>query len=231
MGFLNNSTNNIIVDAVLTKEGRAALARGNGSFKISKFAFSDEEVDYKLVESLGRTIGIEAIIKNTPVLEATLSSEISLRSKLVSLPNNSLIGLPTLASDSGSSFSLNLFSNKNKSFKVNQAAPSNDAINANVVNQVYSIQLDSKFLTISGRTPRTISDSDIATYLIRRDQALTAEGGSVVSLTISVNPNIRDSFFSIYSTASDSNKIVAFATITGMQDGQTLQIQFNISKT
>ena len=48
MGFLDNSTNNIIVDAVLTDYGRELLARNDGSFSIKKFAFGDDEVDYTL---------------------------------------------------------------------------------------------------------------------------------------------------------------------------------------
>ena len=36
MGFLDHSTNNIILDAVLTDAGREALARNDGSFEIIK---------------------------------------------------------------------------------------------------------------------------------------------------------------------------------------------------
>ena len=61
MGFLDNSTNNIILDAVLTDLGRQALARNDGSFSIFKFAFSDEEVDYSHIVHFGRTIGKEKI--------------------------------------------------------------------------------------------------------------------------------------------------------------------------
>jgi len=46
MGFLNNTT--VTVDAVLTKKGRELLARGQNEFKITKFAFGDDEVDYGL---------------------------------------------------------------------------------------------------------------------------------------------------------------------------------------
>ena len=38
MGFLDNSTNNIIVDAVLTDYGRELLSRNDGSFSIVKFS-------------------------------------------------------------------------------------------------------------------------------------------------------------------------------------------------
>ena len=36
MGFLDHSTNNIIVDAVLTDIGRQKLAANDGSFQISQ---------------------------------------------------------------------------------------------------------------------------------------------------------------------------------------------------
>ena len=49
MGFLDNS-GDIILDAVLTDTGRMRLAKGDGSFKISKFALADDEIDYKLYD-------------------------------------------------------------------------------------------------------------------------------------------------------------------------------------
>ena len=46
MGYLDNSI--ITVDAILTKKGRELLARGDGSFKITQFALSDDETYYTL---------------------------------------------------------------------------------------------------------------------------------------------------------------------------------------
>ena len=46
MGYLDNNT--IIVDAALTKKGREALARQDGSFRITQFALGDDEIDYTL---------------------------------------------------------------------------------------------------------------------------------------------------------------------------------------
>ena len=45
MGFLDNS-GDIILDAVLTDTGRFRLAKGDGSFKITKFALGDDEINY-----------------------------------------------------------------------------------------------------------------------------------------------------------------------------------------
>ena len=44
MAFLDNS-GDIILDAVLTDTGRFRLAKGDGSFKIVKYAFADDEID------------------------------------------------------------------------------------------------------------------------------------------------------------------------------------------
>ena len=46
MGYLNNKT--VTVDAILTKKGRELLARNDGSFRITQFSLSDDEVDYTL---------------------------------------------------------------------------------------------------------------------------------------------------------------------------------------
>ena len=46
MAFLDNS-GDIILDAVLTDTGRLRLARGDGSFKITKFALGDDEINYE----------------------------------------------------------------------------------------------------------------------------------------------------------------------------------------
>lgn len=72
MGFLDHSTNNIIVDAVLTAEGRAKLAAGN--LVISSYSFFDTEVDYTIIKKYGVAVGKEKIEKNTAILEASTST-------------------------------------------------------------------------------------------------------------------------------------------------------------
>ncbi len=50
MGFQDNS-GDIIFDVVLTDEGRRQLAKGDGSFKISKFKLGDDEINYELFDT------------------------------------------------------------------------------------------------------------------------------------------------------------------------------------
>ena len=72
MGFLDNS-GDIILDVVLTDHGRMLLAKGDGSFQITKFALSDEEVDYSLYDKnhASGSAYYDLEIMQTPIFEAT----------------------------------------------------------------------------------------------------------------------------------------------------------------
>ena len=52
MGYLNNTST--VLDAVLTKKGRELLSRGEQAFNVTKFALSDDEVDYSIIKKYGR---------------------------------------------------------------------------------------------------------------------------------------------------------------------------------
>jgi hypothetical protein len=86
MGYLNNSI--ITVDAILTKKGRELLARGDGSFKITQFALSDDEIDYTLYNPThpsGSALYGEAL-ENMPLLEAFPDETQIMKYKLTTLP-------------------------------------------------------------------------------------------------------------------------------------------------
>ena len=97
MAFLDNS-GDIILDAVLTDTGRMRLARGDGSFKIAKFAFADDEIDYgnydKNHSSGSAYYDLE--ILQTPVLEAFTNNASSMKSKLLSISRTNLLYLPVI---------------------------------------------------------------------------------------------------------------------------------------
>ncbi len=88
MGFLNNTS--VTVDAVLTKKGRELLARGQDEFKITKFALSDDEIDYRLWDTAhpNGSNYYGSVIENMPLLEAFVDENQVMRFKLVSLPKN-----------------------------------------------------------------------------------------------------------------------------------------------
>ena len=86
MGFLNNTT--ITVDAILTKKGRELLAQGTDAFNITKFALSDDEIDYNLwdVTHPNGSDYYGNVIESMPLLEAFPDENHVMRYKLVTLP-------------------------------------------------------------------------------------------------------------------------------------------------
>ena len=86
MAYLNNTA--VTVDAILTKKGRELLAKGDGSFRITQFALSDDEIDYTLYnpsQPSGSAFYGEAI-ENMPLLEAFPDETQIMKYKLVTLP-------------------------------------------------------------------------------------------------------------------------------------------------
>lgn len=95
MAFLDNS-GDIILDAVLTDTGRYKLAKGDGSFRIAKFALGDDEIDYSLYDNAQDSARVDLEILSTPILEAFTDNAVALKSKLMSIPRNELLFLPIL---------------------------------------------------------------------------------------------------------------------------------------
>jgi len=95
MGFQNNS-GDIILDVVLTDEGRRRLAMGDGSFEITQFALGDDEINYALFETGSTTALQDLSILQTPILEAFTNNTSMMKTKLLSLPNADLLYLPVL---------------------------------------------------------------------------------------------------------------------------------------
>ena len=97
MGFLDNS-GDIILDAVLTDTGRLRLAQGDGSFKISKFALGDDEIDYSLYDRtpVSGTGYEDTRILQLPVFEAFTNNTTSLKNIVLSYADTSLLYLPVV---------------------------------------------------------------------------------------------------------------------------------------
>jgi hypothetical protein len=108
MAFLDNS-GDIILDAVLTDTGRMRLAKGDGSFNITKFALGDDEINYALFDknhpSGSAYYDIE--ILQTPVLEAFTNNTSLLKSKLLSISRTNLLYLPVVKNNTNAGIAPN----------------------------------------------------------------------------------------------------------------------------
>lgn len=86
MGYLNNTS--VVIDAILTDKGRELLARNDGSFQITQFSVSDDEVDYTLYNPnhpSGSAFYGEAI-ENMPIIQAFPNDTEIMKYKLLTLP-------------------------------------------------------------------------------------------------------------------------------------------------
>jgi len=108
MAFLDNS-GDIILDAVLTDTGRMRLAKADGTFKITKFALADDEINYGLYDknNSSGSAYYDLQILQTPVLEAFTNNASSMKSKLLSIARKDLLYLPVLKLYDGTGYALN----------------------------------------------------------------------------------------------------------------------------
>ena len=236
MGFLDHSTNNIIVDAVLTDTGRAFLARNDGSFSIVKFALGDDEVDYTIIEKFGRTVGKEKVEKNTPIFEAQTSGNLALKHKMVSVSNPNLIRLPNLIlsgdglDSTGTTLSMSRSgSGSSRTLTITQEIQNESTIDVELRDQAFIIKVPSRFLQLKGMTPDNVDADNIATYIVKRDPTTTSIGGSRLTVEVETK-SVTDSQFLIYGNASDKSIISSVISIAGVQSGSVKEFEVQVSK-
>jgi hypothetical protein len=237
MGFLQQDTNNIILDAVLTDTGRQLLSRNDGSFSIIKFAPGDDEIDYTVIQKYGRTVGKEKIEKNTPVFEALTNGAYAQKNRCISLSNPNLIRLPslTLAGGLGVDSTSNVVSigtatNRTRQLTIQQSIGGGEtSIDVELRDQAFIISIDNKFLQILSRAPDNIDAQQRATYIISRDTTENSVGGSQVTFTVGTKA-ITDSQFQIYGAKYNKNLISTFVKVTGVQSAAVKEFEVQISK-
>jgi len=232
MGFLDHSTNNIIVDAVLTDAGRRALARNDGSFQIFQFALGDDEIDYSVIQQFGRTVGREKIEKNTPILEAFTAGSLGLKHKLLSVSNEFLTHLPVLEmSLSGTDLTSTVvsFTRTSTTSQTVTAAVSSKTgtgIEADIIDGEFRVELNNLFFSIAGEQPDVIYTDNVAVYRIPADFNTQ---GDTISASITLNlKSFSDTTFNTYSVSGGSY-IRSFLKVTGVNSGLTKNIELKIS--
>ena len=236
MGILDSTTNNIQLDAVITDQGRVAIARNDGSFNIVKFALSDDEVNYKIIQKYGRTAGREKIEKNTPVFEALTSAQYAQKYKLISVSNPNLIRLPslTLSGDSSvdsTSGAVTLGRNSQKSslLVIEQTIQNETSIDVELRDQAFIVEMNDLFLQMQKTAPESVDAQRRASYRVLRSQNTNAVGGSIAQFTIAVK-SLTDATFSVFGNVANKNIIDTYVRVTGIQSGAVIEFKVSISK-
>jgi hypothetical protein len=234
MGFLDHSTNNIIVDAVLTDLGRKALARNDGSFQIAQFALGDDEVDYDIVKQFGRTVGKEKIEKNTPIFEALTAGSLGLKYKIASVSNEFMTHFPvlnlTLTTDNSNSlmqFSrIDTATTRTKELSADITANSGIEIEVDILDAELRVEINHLFLSIPGDFPDILTADNIAIYNVNTTFGRT---GSSVNAKIPIRlKSFSTTTFNTYST-SGGNYIKTYIKVTGINSGLTKQFEVQIT--
>ena len=235
MGFLDHTTNSLLLDAVLTDKGRELLARNDGSFKIVKFAVADDEVDYTVIQKYGRTIGKEKLEKNTPILEGLTNAGLAMKHRLISVSNPYLSRLPNIELTSGATSGVVLLGTiKSTSgvVTVEQKIVGQTNIDVELVDQAFIVEMNDLFLQISDAGAPDDRDpaAGRAMYILTRSGTNAgAGGGSRLIFTIQVK-TLSDSQFTVYGTKSDKTKIQTTVKVTGLQSGAVVEVPVEISK-
>jgi hypothetical protein len=218
MGYLNNQT--VTVDAILTTKGRELLAKNDGSFRITQFALSDDEIDYTLYNPnhpSGSSFYGEAI-QNMPLLEAFPQETQIMKYKLATLPRGTAklpildLGYTAITLQQGAALSI-----------------TPQTLNYLGNNQTYET---------SGYAA-TISDVRLlSTYTgvgINTDAANTANANSTVTLGTNVSKTIIGTQFNLRATTvntlfGSNTQLVATITVVGLDSGARLTIPITINK-
>jgi len=233
MGFLDHSTNNIILDAVLTDLGRENLARNDGSFSVFKFAFADDEIDYGHIVNFGRTVGKEKIEKNTPILEATTQANLGLKNKLLSLNNDALSRLPTLTlttSLTDNTVQLDRSGTgddpTSATIAVAQTMTTSSVVDPDASDFSYTVTLDYNFLRLSNAVPDSVDGGGLAKYTVEADATVSSQNLTTCTLTLLARSMSNDG----HSAASqDGTYVYRVVTVRGQNSGASVSFQVRIS--
>lgn len=245
MGFLNHSTNNIIIDAVLTERGRELLSLNNGSFKVSKFSCSDDEVDYSLITKYGKNIGKEKIEKNTPIFEAITNQSLALKYPLRSFGNvfnqfDTLTKIPVLKElNNVTSVTLKSdVSNTNLTEKILDivsfidTTDSNESVNKNLLDKFLYVKIDGNLLRIKNGSVFD-KEKDIVIYRIPVSSATNKVFSNQVqgTFTITAKNVVNDTTYTKYSDGGSNTTINTQIQVIGSASGSSYIIPIKIEKT
>lgn len=233
MGFLDHSTNNIIIDAVLTDYGRRLLAEGSGDFVISSFSLSDDEVDYGMITKFGRTVGKEKIAKNTPVFEAQTKGSSAIKHRMITLANPSITRIPTITFTSQAQETAGSISFEKSAATdnfIDLEVSLKQTVGANVSNpdgltdSLFTVYVNSRFLQVAGSEP--LSEEPVTRISAYSIGGGTATGGNFqFSLRAK---NITNETFTQYGV---NGVITTPITVVGNQTGLRKDFKVTLSNT
>ena len=219
MGYLNNSV--ITVDAILTKKGREALARNDGSFRITQFALADDEIDYTQYNPnhpSGSSYYGEAI-DNMPLLEAFPDESQIMKYKLATLPRGTAklpvldLGFTAITLKQGAQLAI---TPQTLNYLDNAQAFETSGYSATIAD----VRVLSTFNGVGINSEAATAANQAAT---------TTVGTSVSKTVIGTQINLRAT--TINTLFGSNSSITTTLTVVGLDSGARITIPVTINKT
>ena len=246
MGFLNHSTSNIIIDAVLTEKGRSLLARNDGSFQISSFSFADDEVDYTSITKYGNVTGKDKIEKNTPVLEAITNDKYAIKHHLISIAGNAaddrILYVPNIVLTSPASTPVALSTSAAQisnattlTLRSQLSSDSEKTIPESVQDTSFEIVYNTRFLRLQDENSNlqngvSFNDNSGNVY-VNLSASSTVNNTGVTELILKLLPaNISNETYTEFGSAGNKTIIYTQITVSGQSSGRSLVIPVTINK-
>jgi len=216
MSYLSSTS--VVVDAILTKKGRELLARNDGSFQITQFSVSDDEVDYSLYNPnhpSGSAFYGEAI-ENMPILQAYPSDQEIMKYKLITLPRGTAklpvldLGYNNIVIKQGSSLSITPQT-------LNYLGATTTFEQSGYVATIGDVRTTSTFNGVGINTPE-------ATTLNSTTTIGTNVSKTVIGTTINITATTVNTLF------GTNTSLYTILTVTGRDSGARISIPIQITK-
>jgi hypothetical protein len=216
MSYLSSTS--VVVDAILTKKGRELLARNDGSFRITQFSLSDDEIDYTLYNPnhpSGSAFYGEAI-EAMPILQAYPNDQEIMKYKLVTLPRGTAklpvidIGYNSISLRQGASLSITPQT-------LNYLGATSTYEQSGYVATIGDVRTMSAFNGLGVNTPE-------ATALNTTTTIGTNVSKTVIGTTINLSATTLNTLFGINST------LYTTLVIVGRDSGARISVPVNITK-
>ena len=216
MSYLSSTS--VVVDAILTKKGRELLARNDGSFRITQFSLSDDEIDYTLYNPnhpSGSAFYGEAI-EAMPILQAYPNDQEIMKYKLVTLPRGTAklpiidVGYNAISLRQGASLSITPQT-------LNYLGATSTYEQSGYVATIGDVRTMSAFNGLGVNTPE-------ATSLNTTTTIGTNVSKTVIGTTINLTATTLNTLFGINST------LYTTLVIIGRDSGARISVPVNITK-
>ena len=216
MSYLSSTS--VVVDAILTKKGRELLARNDGSFRITQFSLSDDEIDYTLYNPnhpSGSAFYGEAI-EAMPILQAYPNDQEIMKYKLVTLPRGTAklpvidIGYNSISLRQGASLSITPQT-------LNYLGATSTYEQSGYVATIGDVRTMSAFNGLGINTPE-------ATSLNTTTTIGTNVSKTVIGTTINLTATTLNTLFGVNST------LYTTLVIIGRDSGARISVPVNITK-